>query len=169
MQGEVAEMSLEWIETNEDKVNLKEYDESWLAKNVKAWIEFKNLDSSVLDLLTYMKTSTVTIENVGEIVEKAKEIINTRNNITFDFDEGLDFFNADSHKQPTLDTFSTGFQYLDTVLGGGWTSKALYVIAGQNKAGKCHIGSTKIKIRNKKTGEIMEMPIMEFMKKVKKQ
>lgn len=25
MQGEVAEMSLEWIETNEDKVNLKEY------------------------------------------------------------------------------------------------------------------------------------------------
>jgi hypothetical protein len=25
MQGQVAEMSLEWIETNEDKVNLKEY------------------------------------------------------------------------------------------------------------------------------------------------
>lgn len=25
MQGEVAEMSLEWIETNENKVNLKEY------------------------------------------------------------------------------------------------------------------------------------------------
>jgi hypothetical protein len=25
MQGEVAEMSLEWIEMNEDKVNLKEY------------------------------------------------------------------------------------------------------------------------------------------------
>lgn len=25
MQGEVAEMSLEWIDMNEDKVNLKEY------------------------------------------------------------------------------------------------------------------------------------------------
>nr|WP_321265988.1 hypothetical protein [uncultured Sulfurimonas sp.] len=25
MQGEVAEMSLEWIQMNEDKVNLKEY------------------------------------------------------------------------------------------------------------------------------------------------
>ena len=118
------------------KVNLSEYDEKWLSENVKAWIEFKNLDSSVLDLLTYMKTTTVTLENVSEIVDKAKDIINTRNNLTFDFNEGLNFFDASNHTQPTLDTFSTGYEYLDTVLGGGWSSKALYILVGATKSGK---------------------------------
>jgi len=168
--NELAKMHVDF--TDEEKKNLKvlfdakvdEYDDEWVKQNVKGWIEFKNLDLSVIDMLTYLKTTKVTMENVSEIVEKVKSIIYDRNNIDFDFDEGLDFFNPDSHEQPVWDTFKTGFPYLDIVLGGGWMTKGLFVLAGENKIGKCFIGDTKIKIRNKKTGEIKNLSVENFFK-----
>jgi archaellum biogenesis ATPase FlaH len=118
------------------EINLEEYDPEWLNESTEAWVEYKNLDKSVENLVTYLKTTKVDASNVKNVVESAKDIIVRGNNIDFKFDEGLDFFNPESHKQPTLDTFSTGFPYLDTVLNGGWSTKALYVIAGENKVGK---------------------------------
>lgn len=125
----------DFVETLYD-VNLDNYDPEWIEESTEAWIEFKNLDKSVENLVTYLKTTKVTAENVKNVVESAKDIIVRGNNIDFKFDEGLDFFNPEAHKQPTLDTFSTGYDYLDQVLGGGWSTKALYVIAGENKIGK---------------------------------
>ena len=139
-----------------------QYDPDWIEESIEAWIEFKKLDTSVEGLLTYLKTTKISTENVKNVVETAKDIIVEGANIDFKFDEGLDFFNPESHKQPTLDTFSTGFPYLDTVLGGGWSTKALYVLVGETKIGKCASKNTKIKIRNKKTGEIREMTMGEF-------
>lgn len=117
-------------------INLESYDPEWIEESTEAWVEFKNLDKSVESLVTYLKTTKVSAENVKNVVETAKDIIVRGNTIDFKFDEGLDFFNPESHKQPTLDTFTTGYPYLDTVLGGGWSTKALYVIAGENKIGK---------------------------------
>jgi len=117
-------------------VDLESYDPEWLSESTEAWVEFKNLDKSVDNLVTFLKTTKVTAENIKNVVETAKDIIITGNNIDFKFDEGLDFFNPEAHVQPTYDTFSTGYEYLDQVLGGGWTTKALYVIAGENKIGK---------------------------------
>jgi predicted ATP-dependent serine protease len=108
------------------------------------------------------KTTKVDIENIAEVIETARDILEKGTNISFDFDEGLDFFDASHHVQPTWDTFSTGFPYLDKALGGGWSSKALYIIAGENKVGKCSSGSTKIKIRNKKSGLIQEVTLKTF-------
>ncbi|MCK9576023.1 MAG: DnaB-like helicase C-terminal domain-containing protein [Candidatus Pacearchaeota archaeon] len=125
----------DYIDTLYD-INLEEYDPEWLDESSEAWVEFKNLDKSVENLVTYLKTTKVDAGNIKQVVETAKDIIVTGNNINFKFDEGLDFFNPESHKQPTLDTFSTGYDYLDQVLGGGWSTKALYVIAGENKVGK---------------------------------
>lgn len=156
----------EFIDTLYD-INLSDYDPEWIEESTESWIEFKNLDKSVENLVTYLKTTKVNTENIKNVVETAKDIIVTGNNIDFKFDEGLDFFNPEAHKQPTLDTFSTGYDYLDTVLGGGWTTKALYVIAGENKIGKCVCENTKIKIRNKKTGEIAETDIKGLYKNVK--
>lgn len=117
-------------------VNLEQYDPEWLNESAEAWVEFKNLDKSVESLVTFLKTTKVDAGNVKTVVETAKDIIVNGNNLDFKFDEGLDFFNPECHIQPTNDTFSTGFSYLDTVLGGGWSTKALYVIAGENKVGK---------------------------------
>lgn len=148
-------------------VKMDQYDEEWLKKNIHTWIEFKHLDKSVENLITYLKTTDIDPENISEVVERAKDIIVSGNNVDFDFNEGLDFFDPEAHIQPTWDTFSTGFPYLDLVLGGGWATKSLYVLSGMMKVGKCCTGDTKIKVRNKKTGDIVEIPITEFFMKMK--
>lgn len=116
--------------------DLASYGDEWLTENIEAWIEYRNLDNSVLDLINYLKTTKVDTENVKEVVNTAKSIILERNKIEFKFDEGLDFFNPESHIQLDTDTFSTGYNHLDTVLGGGWEKKALYVFMGPAKVGK---------------------------------
>jgi replicative DNA helicase len=83
-----------------------------------------------------LKTTKVSADNVKEVVAKVKGIVNERNSIEFGFDEGLDFFNPDSHVQPTSDTFTTGYNYIDLVLGGGFYSKALFCFIGEMKIGK---------------------------------
>lgn len=117
-------------------VNLREYDEEWLRESSEAWIEYKNLDISVYDLIAYLKTTNINAENVKEVVQTAKSLINDRNNIQFGFDEGLDFFNPTSHLQPSTDTFSSGYPYIDLCLGGGFYSKALFCFIGEMKIGK---------------------------------
>ncbi len=143
-------------------VNLKEYDDDWLKETAESWIEYKNLDLSVYDLLSYLKTTKVNTENVKDVVQTAKNIITERNNIQFNFDEGLDFFNPDSHIQLASDTFSSGVPFIDLVLGGGFYSKALFCFIGEMKIGKCHCYETKITIRNKKTGLIEKIKIGDF-------
>lgn len=130
-----AEITASKIESLFD-VNLKDYDEEWLQQTAESWIEYKNLDISVLDLITYLKTTKVSVDNVKDVVQNAKNIITERNNIQFGFDEGLDFFDPESHLQPTSDTFSSGFSYIDLVLGGGFYSKALFCYIGEMKIGK---------------------------------
>ena len=141
------------------EINLEKYEEEWLTETAEAWIEFKNLDASVLDLVQYLKTTNVNTENVKDIVQTAKSIIADRNNVDFKFDTGLDFFEPEAHKQLINETFTTGYPYLDTVLGGGYSPKTLIVLAGQPKIGKCAHSSTKLKLRNKKTGEVQELEI----------
>ena len=63
-------------------------------------------------------------------------IIYERNNIDFSFDQGLDLFHPESHKQLTYNRFSSGFPFIDTVLGGGFNAKSLYVFMGMPKVGK---------------------------------
>lgn len=148
-------------------VDLAEYGGDWLDENIEAWIEYRNLDSSVFDLLNYLQTTNVTVDNVKEVVETAKAIILERNQLDFKFDSGLDFFDPDSHEQPTSHTFSTGYNFIDKVTGG-FSIKTLWVFMGAAKVGKCAVGDTMIRVRNKKTGDIQEITMKEFHDKTKK-
>ena len=118
------------------EVNLNEYDPDWLSSTAEAWIEYKTLDSSVIDLVSYLKTTKISAENVKDVVQTAKSIISERNNVDFKFDEGSNFFDPKSHKQKKHERFSTGYPYLDTVLGGGYSKKTLIAFAGIPKVGK---------------------------------
>ena len=118
------------------ETHLADFETTWISETAQSWIEFKNLDLSVMDLISYLKNTKINAENIKDVVQTAKSIITDRNNIQFGFDEGLDFFNPDSHEQPTSDTFSTGFPYLDLILGGGWYNKALFCFGGEAKVGK---------------------------------
>lgn len=142
--------------------NLTQYDPDWLEETVEAWIEYKTLDTSVLDLVTYLKTTKISSENVKDVVETAKSLIADRNTVDFKFDEGLDFFDPESHRQRIQERFSTGYEYLDTVLGGGYSPKTLLAFAGIPKVGKCFFRETLIKVRNKKTGLVEQLTIEQF-------
>lgn len=117
-------------------VNLKEYDEDWLTDNTETFIEYKALETSTVDLVNYLKTTPVNSENIKNIVQQAKSLIVDRNNIDFSFSEGSDFFNPSSHIQPTYNTFSTGYPFIDLVTDGGFSAKTLTVFLGQAKVGK---------------------------------
>lgn len=116
--------------------DLSQYDPEWLESTVESWIEYKTLDSSVIDLVSYLKTTKISAENVKDVVQTAKSLISDRNNVDFKFDEGSDFFDPESHKQRVSERFSTGYAYLDTVLGGGYSPKTLLAFAGIPKVGK---------------------------------
>ena len=86
--------------------------------------------------MKYIQSTPVDSESIRGVIDNFKKIILERNNIDFSFDEGLDFFNPTNHKQLSSRTFSSGYPYIDTVLGGGFSAKSLYVFMGMPKVGK---------------------------------
>ena len=129
------EISPDQIQTVWD-LALDDYDADWLKDNTETFIEYKNLDISMMDLVDYLKTTNVSTENIKEVVNKAKSIIVSRNNLDFAFDEGSDFFDASTHRQPTHQTFSSGYPFIDLAADGGWAAKTLNVFLGAPKIGK---------------------------------
>jgi KaiC/GvpD/RAD55 family RecA-like ATPase len=131
------------------EVDLGKYDPEWIQETTESWIEFKNLDVSVLDLVQYLKSTKVNSENIKDVVQTAKSIITDRNNIDFKFDEGLDFFDPSAHRQLVNETFTTGYPYLDWILGGGYSPKTLISLAGAPKVGKsillCNLASQGVR------------------------
>ena len=117
-------------------VDLTRYQEDWLKETTELFIEYNNLVGSAVDGVKYIQTTPVTSENIKDVISTFKNIVVERNNIDFAFDHGLDFFHPESHKQLTYNRFSTGFPFIDTVLGGGFNAKSLYVFMGMPKVGK---------------------------------
>lgn len=117
-------------------IDLSKYEDAWLKETTEFFVEYKNLTKSAVDGLKYIQSTPVSSENIKTVIDTFKNIIVERNSINFSFDEGLDFFNPENHKQLTQYTFSSGFPFIDTVLGGGFSAKALYVFMGMPKVGK---------------------------------
>jgi KaiC/GvpD/RAD55 family RecA-like ATPase len=150
--------------------NLDQYDLEWLDQTAEAWIEFKNLDASVIDLVTYLKTTKVSPENVKDVVQTAKSLISERNNIDFRFDAGSDFYDPASHVQRIADRFSTGYPYLDTVLGGGYSPKTLLAFAGIPKVGKsmflCNLAAQGVRMGYNTAYISLEMAESKIIKRL---
>jgi len=135
ISGRSESVSISEIDSIYD-IDLNKYDSDWLIETTQFFIEYKNLTKSAVDAVKYLQSTPVTSENIKSVIETFKGIVNDRNNLDFSFDEGLDFFNAENHRQPTTSTFSSGYTFVDTVLGGGFSAKALYVFMGMPKVGK---------------------------------
>ena len=117
-------------------IYLDDYDSEWLKENTECWIEWKTLEKSIVDSINYIKTTEVTPDNIKDVINTYKSIVIDRNKIDFSFDLGLDFRDPESHKQYSFNTFSSGYDYIDICLGGGFSAKSLYVFIGQPKVGK---------------------------------
>ncbi len=118
-------------------VDLDQYDEEWLTSTAESWIKWRTFNTSFTDTIEFIKTTQVTPENVEAIVTKVKGIINDRNNLTFNSDLGLDFFDWEAHDQKETEKVSTGYNFLDNMLGGGYDKGGnLIVYAGEQNIGK---------------------------------
>ena len=76
---------------------ISSYDPEWVESTCQSWILWKSLDKSLIDTLEFVKTVKVTPENVKDIINKVKNLINERNSISFDDDLGKSFFEFENH------------------------------------------------------------------------
>lgn len=111
------------------------YDPQWIKETSEAMILWKNLDKSLIDTLEYVKTVKVTPSNVSEVVNKVKNLINERNNITFNQSLGKNFFDAESHIPELNSKITTNHNWIDHFTGG-YRTKSLVVYAGEQNIGK---------------------------------
>ncbi len=151
--------------------NLREYNYDFLYKYVRSFILLRNLNLTVFDLLTYLKTTTIDPENINKISEKVRNDINSKLAINFSSgDSGLNFFNSDSHIQIAKTGSPTGFQFFDKTLGGGWNPKSLVVFQGRPKVGKSMVlGNIAARafLSGCVTGLVtVELPERQYMKRI---
>ena len=151
--------------------NLKEYSYDYLYKYVKAFILLRNLNLTVFDILSYLKTTKVDPENIDKISEKVRNDISNKLAINFSSgDSGLNFLNPESHIQIPKDGSPSGFNFFDKVLGGGWNSKALVVFQGRPKVGKSYVLGN-VAARSFLVGNVtglvtVELPERQYMKRI---
>lgn len=100
------------------KKNLADYDIEWVEQTAQSWVKWKHLDSTITDMVEYVNTTNVTPENVSGIVETVKNMVTSRNSITFDDDLGNSFYNVNSHKRIAEDLLSSNYNFIDEKLGG---------------------------------------------------
>ena len=152
-------------------VNLNEYDEEWLTSTAESWIKWRNFDLSLIDTVEFIKTTEVTPDNTDHIINKVKSLINDRNNLTFNSDLGLDFFNPDSHDQKESDKVSSGYNFIDHALGGGYDKGGnLIVYAGEQNIGKsiylANDAAEFVKMGHNTAVITLEMAAHKFVKRI---
>lgn len=118
------------------KTKIDEYSAEWLKENAEAWIEWKTLDTSFIDAINLMKSTKVDVNNIKEIVQKVKTLILEKNNLSFQFSQGLDFFNPEDHFKESAEAYPTGYEYFDACLAGGYRPGTLYCVIAESGKGK---------------------------------
>lgn len=115
--------------------SIDSYDAKWIKETCEAWIIWKSMDKSLIDTIQYVKTVQVNPDNVKDVVEKVKSLINERNNIIFDEDLGKNFFDEACHIPEKDSLITTSHKWLDE-LTGGYRLKSLVCYLGETNIGK---------------------------------
>jgi archaellum biogenesis ATPase FlaH/succinate dehydrogenase flavin-adding protein (antitoxin of CptAB toxin-antitoxin module) len=152
-------------------VNLHEYDDEWLTSTAESWIKWRNFNESLADSIEFIKTTTVTPENVDALVNKFKGLINDRNSINFDSNLGLDFFDPNAHDQKETEKVSSGYNFIDRLLGGGYDRGGnLIVYVGEQNIGKsiflANDAATAVKMGHNTAVITAEMADHKFVKRI---
>lgn len=118
-------------------VKLDEFGKDWLDKSFDTWVSSKTLESSMQDVIEFLRGVEINEDNYKGVVEKVKGIVNDRNTINFRFNMGLDFFNPEHHTQDEdINVIPIGFEAVDRVLGGGLGVGTITAFMGESNIGK---------------------------------
>ena len=151
------------------RVDISEVDLDWLKNYVRDWIRQRRLYLRLAKAGSKFKNSEEDLGSgeFGRVVNEVTDLVNDSRNIDFDFQPGLDFFDAASHRQEKADKIASPYAYLNRVTQGGYDNKTLNIYLGASNVGKCVTGDTEVIIRHDATGEIFTIKIGDFYKFVK--
>ena len=161
IKGDKKELSPEIVDSIYD-VEINAYDDDFLKDTTEGWILFRSLNHNLFEAVTLVKTTDVTLDNVRDVVRRAATCVADTNLISFDRDLGDDFWDPDSHRNIKTDKIPSTWEYWNKVSHGGLDHKTLTCYIGGTNVGKCCQYDTKIKVRNKKTGEVKEISVGDF-------
>lgn len=147
-----------------------QYEEDWILPRFKAWKLSNQVKNNVLKSIEYVRgIEEINYDNVVDVSAKIKNLY--AETMLIDNDEedlGEDFDDPESHKIKTSNKkIPTGWSCLDKILGGGWDQSSLNCLMAETSGGKCETYDSLIKIRNIITGEIEEIKIGDFFKRIK--
>lgn len=151
------------------KIDMSKYESEWLKPKFSAWKVSNQIKNNLMKSIDYVRAiEDLNYDNVTDVLGKMKQMFNEIQYLDESDDLGLDFDDVESHIITAVDKkIPSGWPTLDIVLDGGWDHASLSLIMGETSIGKCAAGDTKIKIKNKTTGEIKELSYDEFYKKLK--
>lgn len=120
-----------------ENIDLHKYSTDFLFEYLRSFILVKMLNSQINKVAIKLKATKPDPNNIDEIFDYVRTALSEDINVDItNNSDGLDIFNPKSHIQPIKNTISTGFQYLDIVLGGGWEPGTFIVFQGRPKVGK---------------------------------
>ena len=122
------------------KSSMSQYTNEWLYDEVTNWGILENLKKAITDAATYIKLNQDDMEagKAKEMTEHVKTMFNRSCVVEFDEtkDMGSDFWDAESHKVKKLKRSSSGYDFIDFCLNGGYFPGSLICFVGQPKVGK---------------------------------
>lgn len=127
-------MSVDYIDSLIE--NNSGYDEDWLQQTLEGWISWRALNTTLFDAFTFMKGQKVTAQNAKDVADRVVNIIRDGASIDLANDDCLDFSDPENHRSITMKSFSTGYNFIDQTMGGGWIPGTLNVLMGAQKSGK---------------------------------
>lgn len=145
------------------------YGKDFFYKQLKTFVLKGNLESTLMGIMAHVKTQEISPDTIDEVFDFVRNEVGTSLNIDMtNENRGLSIYDPKSHIQLTKHTRSTGFPFIDKVLGGGWEPATLIVFEGRPKIGKCCVKSSLITVRNKKTQLVETITYDEFISRFKK-
>jgi hypothetical protein len=155
------------------QVDLNEYDEkNFIEPKFNAWVLANRLKTGTVDIIDETRNldSISDFSKAVEAADRIKAIVDEMSSTNFvqDDDLGSDFDDPETHVQDSSRfKIKSGFETIDHMLGGGWDVGTLNILMGMSNSGKCSFSSTKIKVKNKHTGEITEIGIESLFTTIK--
>lgn len=148
------------------QTDLEKYSEKYLEETCRAWILWENQQKGMRDAIEWQKSQEVTPENVMNVIQKSREIINRRSSVTFNEGLGKNFLDPTAHVQPGYgDLLNCGFpnmnMWLSGMPNGGFEKKTTSVFLAHPNVGKS-IFLGAIAARLMLNGENVYLPSLEM-------
>lgn len=114
------------------------YSKEWLEKSCAEWGKYRSFYTGLETTIAYVQSwpQSISYEECGKYISKASDIFNKGTGFTMNQAAGHNFFDFDTHQIPAHATHTTGYNFIDLALNGGFSEKELYVFVGAPKSGK---------------------------------